>query len=132
MAKVIATRFEDSFCVRCGEHIPKGTKCNYARPFGVWHLDRCIPEFPEPTGALRQVVVKLVTLESEGRLKGYTQGLLDRYRLLGVLSDAQIATMRSAQDYVELEHEEEPEPSGEKCPCGLGWNNCAGMACLDG
>src|SRR6516225_8008948 len=88
--RLIATKFNDSVCVRCGRHIEQGELCLHSRPFGVWCLDRCIPEFDEPNGDLGEVVAKLEKLEREERLKGFTKGLLDRYRLVGELSRMQI------------------------------------------
>ena len=100
MSKLIRTKFDDSTCVRCGKEFDKGDLVLYAKPFGVWCEERCIPEFEPPTGALAQAIEVLERLEEEGRLKGYTQGMLDRYRLVGRLSDKHIASVLPAESEV--------------------------------
>jgi hypothetical protein len=89
MARQIATRFDDSTCKRCGRLFAKGEQVNYAKPIGVWCLEQCI-EFPEPTGDLKHALETLHRLEVEGRLVGFTQGLLERYRVTGSISQRQM------------------------------------------
>ena len=97
MARIIRTRFEDSTCKRCGRQLAKGELCHYAKPIGVWCITQC-KEFPEPTGDLKVVIDKLTKLEGEDRLKGFTLGLLERYRVTGELSHAQIDCLISRKD----------------------------------
>src|SRR5215467_5430979 len=89
MARIIATRFEDSTCKRCGRRLDKGELCNYAKPIGVWCLEQCV-EFEKPTGDLKRAVDVLERLERENRLVGFTQGLLEVYRVTGGLSQRRI------------------------------------------
>jgi hypothetical protein len=93
MHRVIRTKFDDSICCRCGKRFEKNEVVRYAKPIGVWCPDRCIPEFPEPTGQLAEVVAKLLKLEGEGRLKPYTDGILERYRVFGTIAPAHMRTM---------------------------------------
>lgn len=88
MAKEIRTFFTDSVCVRCGKRFAKGDRMMHSRPIGVWCIERCIPEFPEPEGDTALAIDKLEQLEAEGRLNGYTEGILERYRVTGRLSMA--------------------------------------------
>ena len=86
MAREIRTRYLDSVCVRCGRDVEQYERVMWSKPIGVWCVERCIPEFPEPSGDLRLAVGVLERLESEGRLNGYTTGILERYRVTGRMS----------------------------------------------
>jgi len=128
---IIATQYGDSYCVRCGKQFAKGDRVNWSRPFGVWCIERCIQEFPEPEGDLGRAIEVLERLESEGRLKGYTRGMLDRYRLVGRLSDAHIYSVlperlseadsdQESHDHEsQVDYEEELRTGRRICPaCG--------------
>jgi len=130
---VIATQFGDSTCVRCHKRFAKGDQVNWSRPIGVWCIQRCIPEFDEPEGALGEAVEVLERLEFEGRLKPYTAGMLERYRVFGTLSEAHIYSVlpggppeleddpeRECHDAEALaDYEEELRTGRRKCPeCG--------------
>jgi len=85
MSRLIQTKFEDSVCRRCGRTLEKGETCNYAKPIGVWCLVPC-KEFEPLEGDQALALAVLEKLEREERLKPFTLGILERYRVTGQIA----------------------------------------------
>jgi hypothetical protein len=100
-------------CKRCGQRVAAGTVADWKRGSGILHATACeTPDHPEPAGDLALAVDILEKLETEGRLSGFTRGLLDRYRLTGGISEKQITcVLRPALNREDL-------PSPEIVPAG--------------
>jgi hypothetical protein len=93
VAREIRTRYLDSTCIRCGKRFHQFDRVMHSRPIGVWCIERCIPEFPRPEGDTALALGVLERLESEERLNGYTEGILERYRVTGRMSLAHVETL---------------------------------------